>query len=609
MEKMTSSIPLTEIPATIEAPRDLQDRPSQRYDLISKARVVWPSIVGWTALLIFTGLFSAFIGWVLLGNNPFIGNTTFDGSTTNLLLSIFSQLYAMLLGFVISRLLNDWRWFVVANESLDGISAQTFAQLGPGTGFFTTLYITIAGRLKSPVGLIKLAIPFLAIAFGSVLKFQSSFTENVYGPTIEVYAGATLLDTSVFSMVTTEGLTPFVEQWTGTLLHYPRFVTQWPLETCIGGCKSFFLPGSIDQVRPRSSRNFLAMNQQGLMDAKALRVHDAAGIGLKFVSIPGEADAFDHHADCETYGESDTRGIYICGKQMGDAVAAGNMRPPVATMWIAAQCIADQSWKKAAFSIDDTTVMTAYHQRATTTYDRAALTIKSVKGISPPTSIPLVISDFRDLWSRVLTYHDGNSSSNNPDAVAVRELLDRLERTFRFDPSSGAVSHVERLQNFLGVNIQFGTTAVQWANISLDELDIGLHFGGLFSLDGMAATATAGRLVEQFVVQPWAAWLFIAGGFLVTVASGLVLLWILLQEGDVPKRSGVPELDIIPEAGLLTGASTASGHTMQLEVLEGKSLGETLISMEPREQTSLRQLMTVLTGKRIVSRNVAWESR
>lgn len=128
---------------------------AQQGDIVLNARAIWPTVASWALLLIFTTLYSMFIGRVLLAGNPFIGKTEFNASTTNLLLSIFSQLYAMLLTFVAAKLLDDLRWSLAANNALGGISALSWAQLSPGTGFFTTGFLAFASRLKCPIGLVK----------------------------------------------------------------------------------------------------------------------------------------------------------------------------------------------------------------------------------------------------------------------------------------------------------------------------------------------------------------------------------------------------------------------------------------------------------------------
>ena len=141
-----------------------QSLATRRQRITSNARAMWPSVASWVFLQILTILYSSFIGWILLGDNPFLGSTELDASTINLFLSIFSQLYAMLLTFLVARLLDDWRWSLAGDQrSRTGVPALTFAQLSPGTGFFTMTFITLCRRHKAPAGLIKYVVPVLKL--------------------------------------------------------------------------------------------------------------------------------------------------------------------------------------------------------------------------------------------------------------------------------------------------------------------------------------------------------------------------------------------------------------------------------------------------------------
>jgi len=52
-----------------------------------------------------------------------------------------------------------------------------------------------------------------------------------------------------------------------------------------------------------------------------MQVHRAPGIGLKF-EFPGAVE-FDLQKDCQLYGETEAWGLQLCGKQMGNSIAAG----------------------------------------------------------------------------------------------------------------------------------------------------------------------------------------------------------------------------------------------------------------------------------------------
>jgi len=101
------------ITSTTRSPRDQANMstPTLPYhyrtrNILTNALTIWPTLLSWTLLIIFTIIYSLFIGWVLIVGHPFIGDTLFNGPTVNLLLSIFSQLYTILLVYVVTGLLN-----------------------------------------------------------------------------------------------------------------------------------------------------------------------------------------------------------------------------------------------------------------------------------------------------------------------------------------------------------------------------------------------------------------------------------------------------------------------------------------------------------------------
>jgi hypothetical protein len=121
------------------------------------------------------------------------------------------------------------------------------------------------------------------------------------------------------------------------------------------------------------------------------------------------------------------------------------------------------------------------------------------------------------LWDKLLT---PRTNDTDADSAAVQSLLDRLHWLLSFDWGSGSTGNTERLQNFLATSIQSGTTAAQVINITFT--DEGFGYLGISTLpEEMATTATAGTVVQRFVAMPWAAWLFICAGFLITLICGL----------------------------------------------------------------------------------------
>ena len=152
---------------------------------------------------------------------------------------------------------------------------------------------------------------------------QSSFVDGVHGAAIDAYAGTMLLDPGLVSTIAKTDLAHFFEQWTDTLFHYPRFVVSWSVDSCTENCSSYFLPGGLDQVLvfPPDSIRSVPVKERLPANCEAMQVHRAPGIGLKF-EFPGAVE-FDLQKDCQLYGETEAWGLQLCGKQMGNSIAAG----------------------------------------------------------------------------------------------------------------------------------------------------------------------------------------------------------------------------------------------------------------------------------------------
>lgn len=119
-------------------------------------RPVGLALTAWVVGLLFTILYSLFIYHVLFLGNPVIGSWVFEASLTNLLLSILSQLYAMLLAYVVLSLSDALRWSLAArSEGQHGASASSFFQLSPATDWFSLLKFIFRGRFRSNWGVIR----------------------------------------------------------------------------------------------------------------------------------------------------------------------------------------------------------------------------------------------------------------------------------------------------------------------------------------------------------------------------------------------------------------------------------------------------------------------
>jgi hypothetical protein len=121
----------------------------------ARCRPIWLPLTAWIWSAIFTILYSSFIYQVLIQGDPKIGNCVFDASLTNLLLSIFSQLYTMLLLFMVQGLLDALRWSLTMRAGRAGTSASNFFQLSPATDWLSVLSLIFHSRLRSMWGIFR----------------------------------------------------------------------------------------------------------------------------------------------------------------------------------------------------------------------------------------------------------------------------------------------------------------------------------------------------------------------------------------------------------------------------------------------------------------------
>jgi hypothetical protein len=122
-----------------------------------RCRQLWIPLTAWSISLISTILYSLFIYQILILSNPKIGKLIFDASLTNLLLSIFSQLYAMILIFMLHGLLDTMRWTLASRGDKTGTSVSSFFQLSPGTNWFSVLRLMGVSKLRNIWGICRCA--------------------------------------------------------------------------------------------------------------------------------------------------------------------------------------------------------------------------------------------------------------------------------------------------------------------------------------------------------------------------------------------------------------------------------------------------------------------
>ncbi|KAM0269242.1 hypothetical protein ACHAQH_009816 [Verticillium albo-atrum] len=550
-------------------------------------RPIWLPLTAWFASAVFTLLYSMFIHKVLIERDPKIGVLVFEASVTNLLLSIFSQLYAMVLCFMVQGLLDALRWSLSSRVGdRAGTSASSFFQLSPATDWFSVLKFILDTNFKKSWGLFRLALPFMGLGFGSVLKFQNSFQHHFIpdGPSVAVYAGTIPPDVSVLDNIPASYMAGFFDTWAQQLMNYPRYSIAWPMDDCDGNCSAIFLPGGMEIARKVVPLMNSTILQGGTFnDVDSISIQGAPGLAARFDPLPKEF-RFDIEKECQVYltppGMSD--GLQMCIRQVGDSLAAGWRACPSLTQ-LFGECPLPERWALAP--LQTKTLMTVYRQNATTTYDRSDLSIKHVTPTSKQVLEPMSAADALRIWRRIFI---PTKKADLIDRQSINVTIHRLAWKYRtyteFFPDHDVP--VEQLRNFLAVPLQFGITALQYANYTMALPPEKQAFP-----PELLTVATGGRSIMKFVGPLWTAWVFILSGVVVVVLSGCGFSWILMQAHPVPRPSGILEVDF---AVKLEDVKNGNGG------YAAGSFSEVAEEMHSKEDYSAWSIIETLRGKRIV---------
>lgn len=157
-------------------------RPPRRDTFLERCRPISFFLSAWVGSVVFTVVYCLFIYRILILGNPQVGAWTFDASLTNLLLSILSQVYAMLLMFMALGLLDALRWTLAARVERGGTSASSFFQLSPATDWLSVFKFIYGSKFRSLWGLLRLSLPFMGLGFGSILKCESFLSVRYLAP-------------------------------------------------------------------------------------------------------------------------------------------------------------------------------------------------------------------------------------------------------------------------------------------------------------------------------------------------------------------------------------------------------------------------------------------
>jgi hypothetical protein len=114
--------------------------------------LVWTSFV----FALFACLYCLFVYFVLIRGQVIVGKALFDASTTNLLVSIFSQISALLADTALRQLLAALRMYFAAQPG--GLSAYTWFGIGPSSQWLATARFAVASYLLNAWCLFRYAV-------------------------------------------------------------------------------------------------------------------------------------------------------------------------------------------------------------------------------------------------------------------------------------------------------------------------------------------------------------------------------------------------------------------------------------------------------------------
>ena len=134
-------------PQTPEQPPNVEDSKD------SKIREIWPLMLLWVFMAVFTVLYAVYIYKTLLSNDPGIGNLLPSASDTNLVVSVLSQVFANMVDMILTGVFDVLRWQLAARFA--GISATAFFQLSSSTQWIPVFFLTITKLSGGGVGLIR----------------------------------------------------------------------------------------------------------------------------------------------------------------------------------------------------------------------------------------------------------------------------------------------------------------------------------------------------------------------------------------------------------------------------------------------------------------------
>ncbi|CAG9990788.1 unnamed protein product [Clonostachys byssicola] len=516
---------------------------------LTKARSISGLLWIFGIFILFSFLYCLFIYFVLIRRIVIVGSTIFDASTTNLLVSIFSQVSALLSDTALRNVLSSLRVHWAASPT--GTSAFTWYGLGPSSQWWSTAQLTVASYMLNAWCMARLGLPLLNLGFGSVLKFQADFEYYFVPGTTEmpVFAGLVPIDIRLVDMLQAAELAQYYTTWSSSLQSNSRYAIETRMEGCETDCRALIWPGGLQTVRQISNvLNSSIMHDGIFKNDEAIKIEDAPGFITTFSGLSSNF-TFDVEKECALGGQLVDDGIKICVKQVGLDVAVGWSTCPQA-IFDAKKCDIDEGWKQD--EMKSQTMMSAYKQFATTTYSRANLSILHVEPIDTPQQIKLNGTDYLKIFKTLLIPKPGGKAFDNTSIASLTYTIGWAHRVYGefFQDEDGTL--ISTLQNMMAIPFQFGITAKQQANHTLTVKPNLIPILGDFAVpDEMRAMAKGGSSSQRLRIQNWTGWAFIAGDLVVFLLVLAGIFTILRTHRPLPMSTSLTELDALVDADRL----------------------------------------------------------
>jgi hypothetical protein len=543
--------------------------------LLLRGRPIGSLLWMFLVFVVFSLLHCLFIYYVLIRGNVIIGSAIFDASTTNLLVSIFSQASAILADTTLRQLLGALRLSFAT--SANGTSAFTWFGIGLSSQWVTTAKFAAASYLMNIWCLLRLLLPLLNLGFGSVLKFQADFDYYFVPNSVEVpvYAGLIPVDVNLLKVVPVPELCQYFTTWSSSLQVNSRYSTEISMPDCDDdNCRSLLWPGGLETVRQVAPYLNTSLFHDGHFEnSDAVQIPHARGFTTTFRDLD-QKFTFDYKTDCVFGGLSlDDDAFKICVKQVGDDVAAG-WAPCPQRIKDLKRCQTDNEWKNAPMKAQ--VQMGVHRQYTTTTYSRQNLSILHVERELEPERMALAATTYADIFEQLLIpkvmFDKEAEKRANTSIASLTYALGWVHRVYGDIFKNEEHTLVTVLENFLTIPLQFAVTSRQLGNYTSQNNPALLAIFGNFSMpDEMITTAMGGTSIQRLVIKDWTGWVFIAADGVVLCIVLLGIFSILRQREPLPTLTGLTELDILIEAErMVCMEETTSIPLKKLPIVTGK---------------------------------------